>query len=75
MQIPFPKLYDNLSSNGNCKGLYYNFRNKIKTAMIIAYLIPNPQFNIWNISYITSHPFFTGSLEVTNDQLPMSVAS
>ena len=24
------------------------------TAMIIAYLISNPQFNIWNISYITS---------------------
>ena len=45
------------------------------TAMIIAYLISNPQFNIWNISYITSHPFFTGSLELTNDQLPMSVAS
>ena len=24
------------------------------TAMIMAYLISNPQFNIWNISYITS---------------------
>jgi len=24
------------------------------TAMIIAYLISNPQFNIWNISYINS---------------------
>ena len=45
------------------------------TAMIIAYLISNTQFNIWNISYIISHPFFTGSLELTNDQLPMSVAS
>ena len=31
--------------------------------------------NIWNISYITSHSFLTGSLELTNDQLPMSVAS
>ena len=30
----------------------------------MAYLISNPQFNIWNISYITSHPFFTGSLEL-----------
>ena len=29
----------------------------------------------WNISYITSHPFFTGSLELTNDQLPTSAAS
>ena len=46
-----------------------------KTAMIMAYLISNPQLNIWNISYITSHPFFTGSLELTNDQLPTSVAS
>ena len=27
------------------------------------------------ISYITSHPIFTGSLELTNDQLPTSVAS
>ena len=23
--------------------------------MIMAYLISNPQFNIWNISYITSN--------------------
>jgi len=45
------------------------------TAMIIAYLISNPQFNIWNISYTTSHPLFTGSLELTNDQHPTSVAS
>ena len=27
----------------------------------------NPQLNIWNISYITSYPFFTGLLELTND--------
>ena len=25
--------------------------------MIMAYLISYPQFNIWNISYITPHPF------------------
>ena len=31
--------------------------------------------DIWNISYITSHPFFKGSLELTNDQLPKSVVS
>ena len=43
--------------------------------MIIAHLISTPQFNIWNISYITSHPFFTGSLVLTNDQFPTSVAS
>ena len=34
-----------------------------------------PYINIRNISYITSHLFFTGSLELTNDQLPTSVAS
>ena len=34
-----------------------------------------PQFNIWNISYITSYPFFVGLLELTNDQLSSSVAS
>ena len=28
---------------------------EVITAMIIAYLISNPQFNIWNISYITSY--------------------
>ena len=37
-------------------------------------LISNLQFNIETFSYITSHPFFTGSLELTNDQLPTSVA-
>ena len=26
-----------------------------KTAMIMANLISNPQFNIWNVSYITCH--------------------
>ena len=31
--------------------------------------------DIWNIWYITSHSFLTGSLELTNDQLPTSVAS
>ena len=41
----------------------------------VGSLISNPQFNIWNISYVTPHPFFTGSLELTNDQLPTSVAS
>ena len=43
--------------------------------MIKADLISNLQFNLWNISYITSHPFFMGALELTNDQLPTSVAS
>ena len=41
--------------------------------MIIAYLISYPQFYIWNISYIISHSFLTGSLEPTNDELPTSV--
>ena len=38
-------------------------RIAFKTAMVMAYLISNPQFNIWNISCITSHPFreVTGS--------------
>ena len=45
------------------------------TAMIIGYLISNLHLNIWNISYITLHPFFTDSLELANDQLPTSVAS
>jgi len=30
---------------------------------------------ICNISYITSYSFLTDSLELTNDQLPTSVAS
>ena len=45
------------------------------TARNIAYLISHPQFNIRNTSYITSHSFFTGSLEPRNDQVPTSVAS
>ena len=55
----------------------YNVKASVRNcfAMIMAYLISKPQFNIWNISYITSHPFFTGSLKLTNDQLPTSVAS
>ena len=40
---------------------------------IIAYLISHPQFNIWSISYITSHSFLTGSLESTVDLLPNSI--
>ena len=31
------------------------------------YLISNPQFTIWNILYITSHPFLTGCLLYTSD--------
>ena len=41
----------------------------------ISYLISNTQFHTWNFSYITSHSFPTGSLELTNDKLPTSVAS
>jgi len=37
-------------------------------------LISHPQFNMWNISYITLHSF-TGSFGPTNDQLLNSVAS
>ena len=38
--------------------------------------LTNPQFNVWIISYITSHSFLTaGSLEPTNDQLLTSVGS
>ena len=45
--------------------------------------VKNEMFHILNcgfeikqgISYITSHPFFTGSLELTNYQLPTSVTS
>ena len=35
-----------------CEVIYEMFH-----ILIMAYLISNPQFNIWNISYITSHPF------------------
>ena len=38
--------------------------------------LTNPQFNVWIISYITSHSFLTaGSIEPTNDQLLTSVGS
>jgi len=32
--------------------------------MIIAYLSSNPHFNIWNISYITSHMKWFDTLEI-----------
>ena len=52
-----------------------NCINCFITARIIAYLISHVQFNIWNISHLTSHSFLTDSLGTTNDQLPTSVAS
>ena len=37
---------------------YMQLQIVFRTAKIIAYLISNSQFNIWNISYITSHCIF-----------------
>ena len=46
------------------------------TAMIVAYLISNPQFNIWNISYITwlllLLLFSSGILGINNEALTKS---
>ena len=52
----------------NCINCFHNCEDH-------KYLISHPQFNMWNISYITSHSFLTGSFRPTNDKLPNLVAS
>ena len=50
--------YRSLKNSGlqlNFSGFYIRNCIAFITARIIAYVISHPQFNIWNISYITSH--------------------
>ena len=63
-------IYNFTSAVRYVKYSIYNFtfiphRNAFITVRIIAYLISHLQFKIWNISYITSHSFLTGSLGPT----------
>ena len=44
------------------------------TAMIIAYLISNPQFNIWNISYITSQSYDVMKIIIAHGKLTVKFA-
>ena len=61
-----------LMSSANYAFLYPFYELNIhKLGFLVTFLF----MKLLKHSYTTSHPFFTGSLELANDQLPTSVAS